>query len=176
MQTRRGLLKKTIGGAILLAGAGAVPLAMRKTKLFGVPAGLQFFSPAEYSIWTAVALRVLDHPPVPIDVAKKADAFLAQLSGNDAKDMKQLLALFDNALFSLLGGGPAKPFTQMDPQQQDEQLKSWQHSRLAIKRTGFQAMKRLCCAIYYGSPETYSTVGYPGPPWDLVNSDPRRRQ
>jgi Gluconate 2-dehydrogenase subunit 3 len=176
MESRRGLLKKTIGGAILLAGAGAVPIAMRKTKLREPPHALKFFTPAEYSIWAAVADRVLADPekpaptPAQVDVTGKADAFLSLLSEGDAKELKQLLALFDNALFSFVGGGPAKPFTQMDAQQQDQQLRDWQNSRLAVKRTGFQAMKRLCCAIYFGSPETYASVGYPGPPYELVKS------
>jgi hypothetical protein len=176
MESRRGLLKKTIGGAVLLAGAAAVPVAMRKTKLREAPAGLKFFTAAEYSIWAAVADRVLADPPnaapspEQIDVAAKCDFFLGPLPEHDAKDLKQLLALFDNALFSFLTGGPPKPFTQMDAAQQDAHLSAWENSRLAIRRTGFQAMKRLCCAVYLGSPETYASVGYPGPPYDLVKS------
>src|SRR4051812_7993906 len=136
MESRRGFFKKTFGGAVLLGAAAAVPLALRKTKVRPPPAGVKFFSAAEYSIWAAVAERVLareptpataeearltgsvERPPAPppaqIDVAAKADAFLAPLPGGDAKDLKQLLALFDNALFSFLTGGPPKPFTQMD--------------------------------------------------------------
>jgi hypothetical protein len=182
MESRRGLLKKTVGGAVLLAAAGAVPLALRKTKLREPPPGrkLLFFTPAEYSIWAAVADRILAREgpdpiapsPAPgeVDVAGKADAFLSPLPESDRKDLKQLLALFDNALFSFLMGGPPRPFTQMDPAQQDEHLRSWQTSRLAIRRTGFQAMKRLSCAIYFGSPDTYASVGYPGPPYELVKS------
>jgi hypothetical protein len=192
MGSRRGFLKKTIGGAVLLGAASAVPVAMRKTKLRERAPPLKFFSPAEYSIWAAVAERVLardatpttadeakltgfaDRPAVPgpsqLDVAAKADAFLAPLPPGDAKDLKQLLALFDNALFSLLTGGPATPFTQMTAAQQDAHLHAWQTSRLAIRRTGFQAMKRLCCAIYYGAPETFAAAGYPGPPYELVRS------
>jgi hypothetical protein len=103
-------------------------------------------------------------------VAGKVDAFLAPLPENDRKDLKQLLALFDNALFSFVTGGPPRPFTQMDAAEQDQHLRSWQNSRLAIRRTGFQAMKRLSCAIYFGSPDTYASVGYPGPPYELVKS------
>jgi hypothetical protein len=192
MESRRGLLKKTIGGAVLLGAAAAVPVALRKTKLRETTAQLKFFSPAEYSIWAAVAERVLardatpataeearltgfvERPAAPspaqIDVAAKADAFLSPLPAGDAKDLKQLLALFDNALFSFVTGGPATPFTQMDAAQQDAHLRAWQTSRLAIRRTGFQAMKRLCAAVYFGSPETFASVGYPGPPYELVKT------
>jgi hypothetical protein len=176
-ETRRGLLKKTLGGAALLAAAGAVPLALRKTRLREAPAGLKFFTAAEYSIWAAVADRILaEEKPsgaptaAQLDVAAKADAFLAPLPEPDRKDLKQLLALFDNALFSLVQGGPPRPFTAMSPQDQDDHLRRWETSRLAIQRTGYQAMKRLCCALYFSTPVTYASVGYAGPPYDLVKS------
>ncbi len=156
-ESRRGLLKKTLAGAALLAAAGAVPLALRKTKLRATTQALQFFTPAEYSIWAAVAGRILTDSPPQLDVAAK-------------KDLKQLLALFDNALFSFLSGGPPRPFTQMTPAEQDAQLAAWQTSRLAIKRTGYQAMKRLTCALYFSDPATYAAVGYPGPPYELIKS------
>jgi hypothetical protein len=178
-ETRRGLIKKTLGGAALLALAGSVPVALRKTKLRHLPKDriLKFFTPAEYSIWAAVADRVLveETPsgapaPAQLDVAARADEFLAPLPETDRKDLKQLLALFDNALFSVAQGGPARPFTAMSPAEQDAHLRHWQTSRLAIQRTGFQAMKRLCCALYVSAPETFSAVGYPGPPYELVRS------
>jgi len=193
---RRGLLKKTLGGAALLVAAGAIPVALRRTKLRQPRTALGFFTPAEYSIWAAVADRVLARDataataegdgadqaalrgerrpaaptPSEIDVAGKADAFLTPLPAADARDLKRLLALFDNALFSFLTGGPARPFTQMNAAEQDAHLKRWQTSRLAIRRTGFQAMKRLCCALYFSDPRTYASVGYPGPPVELVRS------
>ncbi|MCA1825684.1 MAG: hypothetical protein ABR567_04360 [Myxococcales bacterium] len=193
---RRGLLKKTLGGAALLVAAGAVPIALRRTRLRTPRSPLRFFTPAEYSIWAAVAERVLARDataataegdgvdqaalrgerrpaaptPSEIDVAGKADAFLAPLPANDARDLKQLLALFDNALFSVVTGGPPRPFTQMDAAEQDAHLTRWETSRLAIRRTGFQAMKRLCCALYFSDPRTYASIGYPGPPVELVRS------
>ena len=204
METRRGLLKKTLAGAVLLAAAGAVPVALRKTKLRlpGPRAPLRFFTQAEYAIFAAMAARVLAveagdpaHPEYPggaphllpalaakvgayprgpapeqVDVAGKADAFLAPLDLASAKDLKQLLALFDSALFSLALFGPPTPFTQMTLPQQDRHLASWAHSRLALLRTGYQALKRLACAMYFASPETYASVGYPGPPVELVRS------
>jgi hypothetical protein len=189
METRRGILKKTIGGAVLLAAAGAVPIALRGTRLRPVRGPLRFFTPAEYAVYAAVADRILAvdpaaplpadvrigaRPPAPspaeVDVAGKADAFLAGVDPKSAADFKQLLALLDNGLFSLLGGGPPRPFTRMDAAEQHRTLLSWSRSRLAVKRTGFQALKRLAAAVYFGSPETWASLGYPGPPYDLVRS------
>ena len=109
-------------------------------------------------------------PPSDVDVAGKADAFLAPLDPASAKDLKQLLALFDNALFSFATGGPPRPFTRMSPAEQDAHLTAWATSRMAVRRTGFQALKRLSAAVYYGSPDTYASVGYPGPPEELVRT------
>lgn len=189
METRRGLFKKTLGGALLLAAAGAVPVALQKTRERAPRKPLRFFTPAEYSVFAAVADRILatgpleaspelgpppSRPAAPLPsevlVAEKADAFLAPLDAASAKDLKQLLMLFDNALFSVVMGGPPRPFTQMSPEEQDKHLRAWATSRLAIRRTGFQALKRLAAAVYFGSPETYASVGYPGPPYDLVRS------
>jgi hypothetical protein len=190
METRRHFLRKTLGGAALLAAAGAVPLALRKTRLREPRQQLRFFTPAEYSVFAAVAERVLargaaDLPqelagvlrartaspaPAALDVAGKADAFLAPLDEASTKELKQLLALFDNALFSFVTGGPPRPFTGMSPAEQDAHLERWATSRMAVRRTGFQALKRLSAAVYYGSPETYASVGYPGPPDELVRT------
>jgi len=190
METRRGFLKKTIGGAALLLAAGAVPLALRKTQLRTPKRPLRFFTEAEYSVFAAVADRVLARgaaqvprelervlasrapapSPAELDVAGKADAFLAPIDAASAKELKQLLALFDNALFSLLTGGPPRPFTRMTAAEQDAHLERWATSRMAVRRTGFQALKRLSAAVYYGSPETYGSVGYPGPPEELVRT------
>jgi hypothetical protein len=179
MPTRRGLFKKTLGGAALLALASAVPVALRRTRVRAPPAGrkLQFFTPEEYSIFAAVADRVLAIPeanaaeplrraptPAEVDVAGKADAFLAPLPADDAKQLKQLLGLFDNALFSVLTLRAPTPFTQKSPEEQDAQLRDWSTSRLAVRRTGYQVMRRLCSALYYGSPETWASADYRGPP------------
>jgi hypothetical protein len=202
LDSRRSLFKKTLGGAALLATAGAIPVALQSTRLIPLPAApLRFFSPEEFAVVTAFADRVLaetlpegleapvggapglpgpvaqataQQPKAPapqaVQVTAKLDAFLAPLDPASAKELKQLIGLFENGLFSLLGGGPPTPFTKMTPAQQDRHLARWATSRLAVQRTGYQALKRLCCAVYFGSPEVYASVGYPGPPVELVRA------
>ena len=71
-------------------------------------------------------------------------------------------------LVTLLGNGlrhiHPRLFTESTPAQQDQRLRAWETSRIALRRTGFHALKRLVYASYYASPETWSAVGYPGPP------------
>jgi hypothetical protein len=196
MSSRRSLFKKTLGGAALLAAAGAVPVALRSTQRIPLPpTPLRFFSPDEFAVVTAFADRVLaeavpegsdgslpgpvaqavaQSPKAPspqaVQTVVKLDDFLAPLPPDQAKELKQLIGLFENGLFSLLGGGPPTPFTQQTPAQQERQVARWATSRVAVQRTGYQALKRLCCAVYFGSPEVYASLGYPGPPMELVRA------
>ena len=64
---------------------------------------------------------------------------------------------------ALVAGSP-RPFTRAAPEEQDARLEAWRRSRLALLRSGYQALKRLAHATYYSSPEVYALVGYPGPP------------
>jgi len=64
VETRRGLFKKTLGSALLLAAAGAVPVALQKTRERAPRKALRFFTPAEYSVFAAVADRVLATSPL----------------------------------------------------------------------------------------------------------------
>ena len=208
MESRRGLIQKTLGGALLLGAAGLVPVALRGTRVSLRPgAVLRFFTPAEASIFAAIAARVLaeavpaalgaERPggaatvpepvasaiaalprapsPAELDLVGKADAFFAPFDAEAAGEVKQLLALFDSALFSLLGGGPPAPFTAQSPEQQDRQLARWANSRVAVMRSGYQALKRISCALYFGAPELAASLGYPGPPIELVESVNRAR-
>lgn len=171
---RRDLLKKgLLGGALLAVGA---PLALwsRSGMLSRSPKNpLRALTQAEYSIFAAVAARLVpgddsDAAGWPsaeaLDVPGKLDALLARLHPRAIKDFQQLLHVFENALTGLASAGVPRTFTRSSPAEQDARLEAWRHSRVALFRSGYQAMKRLGHAIYYSSPETYARVGYPGPP------------
>lgn len=166
---RRKFLK--FGGGIGLAalGGGGV-LFVRRTKMVALPAQpLAYFSPREYAIFHAVAETVVHTgtkgPSVEkMQVALKADGVLARSNEDAQRDFHRLLALFDNALAGLFLCGTTAPFTQMSPEARTAFLQKWERHRLGVIRSGFQALKRLAVASYYGSPETHAAIGYPGPP------------
>ena len=127
-----------------------------------------FFTPEEFAIYAAFAERIIPggdkHPSASkLQVAEKCDAIMARSEPVAKKEFKQLLALFDNALASLLLDFRATPFTQLEPEAQDKAIDQWRLSRLTLRRTGYQALRRLACACYYGSPETHAGIGYQGP-------------
>jgi hypothetical protein len=170
---RRRLLKRgLVGGALLLIG-GALPLALRSTLARRRPRRpLRLLTDDEHAIFAAVAARVAPGdgagPAWPtadaLDCAGKVDALMATTLPEVGAEFRQLLRLFESAVFGLLVTGSPTPFTRLSTAAQDARLEAWRHSRVALLRSGYQAMKRLAHATYYSSPEVYALIGYPGPP------------
>lgn len=132
-------------------------------------APLQALDSVEYAILAAVADRIVRvEPSVPtpsgLDVALRADGVLALADRGVQKDFRRLLRLFDNGLMGMATLTAVSPFTACSPAAQDSRLAAWEHSRMPLFRTGYQAMKRLCAACYYAAPEAWPSIGYPGPP------------
>lgn len=170
---RRRFIQGGLLGAALLAGAGW--LAWRRADdgtpdvVAGVGGPFAVLSQLEAAIVLALARRVVPSgPPFPgpegVRVAERIDAFLAMSHPGVQGDVKRLLALFDSALFGLVLDGAPTRFRFASPAQQDARLAAWATSRLAVRRTGFRALRRLVCSAYYSAPATWGAVGYPGPP------------
>lgn len=133
---------------------------------------LQTLDEREYGIVYAIASRMI--PPragAPtideVGVAQNVDGILQRTTDGDRKDFKQLLSLFENAALNLR----TRPFTQLDPEDQDSALRVWQDSSIELRRTGFQAMRTIVIASYYASPKTWKAVGYDGPPTAFHDKD-----
>jgi len=170
---RRRLLKRGLLGGVLLALGGAVPLALRSTRPGPAPRRpLALLSPDEHAVLAAIAARMAPGPAAgprwptaeALDCAGKIDALLARVHPEVGAEFKQLLHLFENALFGLVHSASPTPFTRLSPAAQDARLDAWRTSRLALLQSGYQALKRLVHATYYSSPEIYALIGYPGPP------------
>jgi len=174
---RRSFLKKGIFGAALLLVGGAVPIALRGGIDRARPRGaLRLFTPHEYAIFAAIASRIVPGDGADagstgswptaedLDCAGKADALIAQAHPAVGAEFRQLLRLFESGLSGLFTNAQPTPFTRLTPAEMDARLEAWRHSRVALLRSGYQALKRLAQATYYSSPEVYARVGYPGPP------------
>lgn len=165
---RRRFLIRGVVGTALLAGAGW--LAWREPEdLSGAIGPFAVLSPAEAGVVLAVARRILPASagfpsPEAVRVADRVDAFLGMSHPGVQKDVKGLLALVDSAAFGLLLDGSPSRFRSASPATQDARLLAWSTSRIAVRRTGFRALRRLVTSAYYSSPATWSAVGYPGPP------------
>ena len=164
--TRRSLVKRGLLGGALLAAGGAGFLAFRSGASVPVPTdGLLVFTPAQFAVLDAVARRMVrprtGWPTVDqVGVARAADRIAARVEPSAQKELQQLLGLFDNGLAGFLFGGRIRPFTRLDGAGQDAVLAEWRDSRIAVRRTGFAALRTLVLAGYYQSPAVWPAVGY----------------
>ena len=170
---RRRFLKRGLAGGALLIAAGTLPFAFRTTAIVRRPRRpLRLLGIEEYAVLDAVAARIVpgDKPDKPwpsaydLDCAGKIDALMATVHADVGGDFRRLLRLFESGFLGTFIAGSPRPFTRAAPDDQDARLEAWRRSRVALLRSGYQAVKRLVHATYYSSPEIYAFIGYPGPP------------
>lgn len=161
---RRTLLKRgLLGGAVLLLGGTGLALSPTR-EAFKASGPLQVLSPRGFQVLAAVARRVVVAPEVdPAAIALAADGALTYLPREAQEDVGKLLGLFENALGGLLLDGRVTPFTRLDPEEQDAVLKGWQGSRLVLRRTGYQVLRKLCLSAHYAMPSSWAPIGFPKP-------------
>jgi choline dehydrogenase-like flavoprotein len=87
----------------------------------------------------------------------------------DRARLRQLLTVLGSAALNLVLSGRFAPFIHMDRHDREAVLRSWAHSRLPLRRAGFQALKRLTHVAYLTWPieertnPAWRAVGHPGP-------------
>jgi hypothetical protein len=168
--SRRSVLKRgLLGGAILALGGGGL-LAARRTRRVPLPSRpLSVLDEDQYAVMHAIAARIVNPaegaPSIDqVAVAWNVDQILAAAGADVQGEVKQLLGLFESALFGFLFGARTAPFTQLSGDAQDEVLREWQDSRVSVRRTGYLALRQLALSGYYTSPVVWPVIGYPGPP------------
>src|SRR5512143_3576909 len=88
----------------------------------------------------------------------------------DRDRLRLLLRTLDNPFVNLLFTGRFARFTAMQPPAREAVLRGFAHSHIALRRAGFQALKRLVHVAHYCWPPSAGTRhpawdanGYPGP-------------
>lgn len=174
--TRRELLQRGIWGGVLLTLGGSGLLALRR----GAPAvlppeGLKALNASQFSVLSSIAEALI--PAVPgmpsvhdIPVAARVDGLISRMDPTVARELKQLLGLFDSALAGFLLGGRTAPFSRLSLEDRSRVLSDWQGSRLVLLRSGFSALRGLVMAAFYSAPASWPASGYPGPPTGFDNA------
>jgi hypothetical protein len=162
---RRGFLKKTIVGSLVLAGAavgvGALP---GDRSSFKPRRALVSLDAAAFSPLVAVAARVLLGTAAdPVAIAHRVDDALRFMAPDARADVNGALRLIDNALLGLLLCGRPTAFTASSAAAQDRRLAAMSGSGVGVVRAAYHAIRKLCFAAHYGSPEAWAEVGYGGP-------------
>ncbi len=164
MNRRSFVQRGLFGGALLLFGGGG--LALYPTRHLASPTKpLRVLDDRGFQVVVAIAARVVTAPDAdPIVLASRVDEALSRTPPEAQADLAGLLGLFENALPGLLLDGRAAPFTRLDGPAQDRVLESWRDSRLALRRSGYHALRRLCFIAYYGDERAWPSIHYGGPP------------
>jgi hypothetical protein len=162
MESRRSFLKKGLVGGALLAVSG-VGLSLWPTRRVTPRRGLLFLDERELSIVAAMA-EVIVPGGDPVDVAHRVDAFLSPMSSGSVHDLKKLLRLVENGFAGAILDGRPQPFSRASMEARRRTMESMQDSRIALRRGGYQALRRLLVAARWTDPSLWPSIDYPGPP------------
>ena len=100
---------------------------------------------------------------VPLNLSDVVEGRLTTSAPELQQQVRTLLAAFDHPVTALAFGARPSRFTQLDPAAQDAWLRSWERSQLPLRRTVFQAFRRLILSTYYAMPEAHPGIGFAGP-------------
>ena len=171
MNRRRWLQVGLAGGAVLGAAAWWTRGPGRHPHAGDAPDGA---GPA--AAWTPQAAELLTAlAPVVIGPACRTAAQCARVT----EGVRQAVAALSPAaqadvgeLFMLLAIGPARglltgiwgSWNGASALEIEAFLQRWRHSRLALLQAGYHALHDLILAAWYADPDSWTDIGYPGPP------------
>ena len=161
--------------AVGVAGAGALAIAgwLRRSPAPTAGSAASNISPDGQAILRAI-VPVLLHGALPQEPAARAAAIAQTLAALDtaigglpAAAQAELAQLFD-----LLSLPPVRlavaridaPWAQAAPDQVRACLDRFRGSSLQLLRASYDALHQLTFAAWYGNPQAWAAIGYPGPP------------
>ena len=152
------------GGSLL--ALGGLGLAVYPSKVVGAATEpLAALDARSFQVLVAVASRIVTAKGAnPVAIAHGVDRSLSYALPETQEAINKLLGLFENALPGLVLDGRLKPFTRLSPQAQDAVLESWRTSRIELRRTGYQALRKLALAAYYMEESSWGPLAYQPPP------------
>lgn len=171
MLTRRQFIKAGIvGGAALTAAGLFYSRSLKEAPSTAVSQGLTL--PGRTIIAAIVPAILAGVLPAAGEARQKAivqtvDGVGVAIAGLSAAAQKELAELF-----ALLGFAPARVLLAgLWPRWEEASaadiaafLQGWRTSRLGLLRSAYAALHDLVLGAWYGTPEAWPAIGYPGPP------------
>ncbi|HEX9390686.1 MAG TPA: hypothetical protein VF928_05175 [Usitatibacteraceae bacterium] len=99
------------------------------------------------------------------EVVAAFDRTVAGLPTAMQAEVDELLSLLGFGLTRRFIAGIAKPWPKAGEAEVRAFLNNWRHSRFATLQQGYQALVRALIACWYGSPRSWVSIGYSGPPY-----------
>jgi hypothetical protein len=172
---RRQLLQTGLGGAAVLAAAGAGYGLVTRDSSPPDDGEYRFLvlDGTQRTIVAAIAPAMLagaipDYGPqrraAIRDVVRGFDTAIAALPALVQGEVAQLFSLLGFPLSRWLVAGVATSWATAQPQDVDAFLVRWRYSKFALLRSGYQALHQLLLAAWYANPIAWPRIGYAGPP------------
>ena len=171
MITRRQFIKAGIlGGAALTAAGIFYSRGLKEAPGTAVPRGLTF---GERTIIAALVPAILAGAlPEPGEARSRAIAqtvdgvgvAVAGLSATAQKELAELFALLGFAPARVLLAGLWPGWEQASTAEIAAFLQGWRESRLALLRSAYAGLHDLVLGAWYGNPDAWAAIDYPGPP------------
>jgi hypothetical protein len=160
---RRSFLRATAGGGAAILAASLLPAGCTADypQASLDKHDLQSLTDKEYAVARAAAEAMLVGVPVTASsVATNIDRELAAVGEPVRSDMKTVLALIEHATILDFH---AHRFTALRPEQRRRYLDTWAHSRFALRRAAYQALKSFVVYFAYIQDSTRTLTHFPGP-------------
>ncbi len=111
----------------------------------------------------------IPYPPASVlGVDRDVAELVANLPEAPRHEFESLLRAVESPWVNLLLTGRPRRFTRLTPAAREEYLLGWSRSRLAVKRKGFQAAKRLATWFCFSA----RTSDGRNPLWDRIHYEP----
>jgi hypothetical protein len=104
-----------------------------------------------------------------VEVVRGVDRAVAGLPPSVQEEVAQLFALLGFPLTRRLLAGVGSPWLEATPEAVKRFLERWRASHFALLRSAYAALHELIMAAWYGNPDTWPAIGYPGPPTVVSN-------
>jgi hypothetical protein len=168
LPTRRQFIKVGLAGTAVLAAVRWLEDARAD------PAPNHRFLDTTGVVMIATIVPVVLEGELPEDVPARARAIREVVEGFDRAvtglslavqaEVDQLLGVLRFAPARLAFTGLWAPVEESTDDEIKAFLTRWRHSRFDIQRAGYQALTQLIQAAWYDNPDSWATIGYPGPP------------
>ena len=159
---RRQLLRTGLAGGLLLSFAGWLNAA-----------GDRRLNDAEREMLSAIANALLDSA-LPEAAAEREQRLAVTVAGIEKavggmspatqKELGELFGLLVLAPGRRMLAGVSQPWRKTNTSEVAEFLQGWRGSRLQLLQSAYAALHDLTFAAWYGRPENWLAIAYPGPP------------
>lgn len=162
---RRSFLKLSLSATIVLASVGGTARFFMRSRR--APASGYHVLREQDLLFFGALFPVVVGPHPQFHLASALQSLDRMLAASSPAMRKEVYDLCDLATFAVTRGpvtGVWGGWQHLSPIHASDFLQRWQYSRIALYRQGYQGICQLCQMAWYGVPQAWHEVGYPGPP------------